>query len=146
MHENSGFRLNGFPTLGSWLSHGLGCETDELPAFVVLPDSRGLPASGTNNWTNGFLPAQHQGVMFNTSGSAIRDLTPARPVAENVETDSRKLQRRLNELHQDEVGPSSELAARMRAYELAAKMQLAVPRVVDLSQETAATQKLYGLD
>jgi hypothetical protein len=146
MHENSGFRLNGFPTLGSWLSYGLGCETDELPAFVVLPDSRGLPASGTNNWTNGFLPAQHQGVMFNTSGSAIRDLTPARPVAENVETDSRKLQRRLNELHQDEVGPSSELAARMRAYELAAKMQLAVPRVVDLSQETAATQKLYGLD
>src|SRR5262245_17135508 len=85
MPENSGFRLNGFPTLGSWLSYGLGCETDELPAFVVLPDPRGLPASGTNNWTNGFLPAQHQGVMFNTSGQVIRDLTPARPIASNVE-------------------------------------------------------------
>ncbi len=146
MHENSGFRLNGFPTLGSWLSYGLGCETEELPAFVVLPDSRGLPASGTNNWTNGFLPAQHQGVMFNTSGQAIRDLSPARPIAANVEDASRKLHRRLNELHESQVGENSELAARMRAYELAAKMQLAVPRVIDLNAETAATHKLYGLD
>jgi hypothetical protein len=146
MHENSGFRFNGFPTLGSWLSYGLGCETDELPAFVVLPDSRGLPASGTNNWTNGFLPAQHQGVMFNTSGQAIRDLSPARPIAANVEDASRKLQRRLNELHEAQVGENSELAARMRAYELAAKMQLAVPRVIDLNAETADTHKLYGLD
>jgi hypothetical protein len=146
MHENSGFRLNGFPTLGSWLSYGLGCETDELPAFVVLPDSRGLPASGTNNWTNGFLPAQHQGVMFSTSGTAIRDLAPARPIPESIEVASRQFQRRLNELYQDEVGESSELAARMRAYELAAKMQLAVPRVVDLSKESATTEKLYGLD
>src|SRR6478735_7827359 len=74
MHENSGFRLNGFPTLGSWLSYGLGCETDELPAFVVLPDSRGLPASGTNNWTNGILTPTHQGVMFQTQGDPLRDL------------------------------------------------------------------------
>ena len=146
MHENSGFRFNGFPTLGSWLSYGLGCETDELPAFVVLPDSRGLPASGTNNWTNGFLPAQHQGVMFNSSGQAIRDLSPARPIAANVELASRQLQRRLNELHEAEVGENGELSARMRAYELAAKMQLAVPSVIDLSAETADIHKLYGLD
>src|SRR6478672_10454745 len=90
LHENSGFRLNGFPNLGSWLSYGMGNETDELPAYVVLPDSRGLPASGTNNWTNGFLPAQHQGVMFNSTGQPIRDLAPARPVADNVEAASRK--------------------------------------------------------
>jgi hypothetical protein len=146
MHENSGFRLNGFPTLGSWLSYGLGCETDELPAFVVMPDTRGLPAGGTNNWTNGFLPAQHQGVMFNSSGQAIRDLAPVRPIADSVEAASRRLQRRLNELHQEDVGENSEFSARMRAYELAAKMQLAVPHVVDLSQETATTEKLYGLD
>lgn len=146
MHENSGFRLNGFPTLGSWLSYGLGCETDELPAFVVLPDSRGLPASGTNNWTNGFLPAQHQGVMFNSTGQAIRDLFPALPIPADVEFASRTLQRRLNELHEQQVGENSELAARMRAYELAAKMQLAVPMVVDLNSETAETHKLYGLD
>jgi hypothetical protein len=146
MHENSGFRLNGFPTLGTWLSYGLGCETDELPAFVVLPDARGLPAGGTNNWTNGFLPAQHQGVMFNTTGQAIRDLTPARPIAADIEEASRKLHRLLNVHHQEQVGASTELAARMRAYELAAKMQLAVPRVTDLSAETQATQALYGLD
>ena len=155
MHENSGFRLNGFPTLGSWLSYGMGCETDELPAFVVLPDSRGLPASGTNNWTNGFLPAQHQGVMFNTSGAGleppakqqvIRDLLPARPIATAVESASRELHRKLNDLHQQHSGQSSELSARMKAYELAAKMQLAVPRVTDLSGETAGTLALYGLD
>ena len=162
MQENSGFRLNGFPTLGSWLSYGLGCETDELPAFVVLPDPRGLPAGGTNNWSNGFLPAQHQGVMFNTGAptagrsdkvptsgrgdQVIRDLVPARPIPTDVEMASRQLHRRLNELHQQAAGESSELAARMRAYELAAKMQLAVPRVTDLSGETAATLALYGID
>ena len=146
MHENTGFRLNGFPTLGTWLSYGLGCETDELPAFVVLPDARGLPAGGTNNWTNGFLPAQHQGVTFNTSGQAIRDLKPARPIAPDVEAASRELHQRLNALHQEQVGASSELAARMRAYALAAKMQLAVPKVTDLSQETAATTEMYGLN
>jgi len=146
MQENSGFRLNGFPTLGSWLSYGLGCETDELPAFVVLPDPRGLPAGGTNNWTNGFLPAQHQGVMFQPSGPAIRDLTPARPIAAPLEAASRDLHRRLNELHLAAEGASDELAARMRAYELAAKMQLAVPRVTDLAGETDATAALYGLD
>src|SRR5688572_12507779 len=83
MHENSGFRLNGFPTLGSWLSYGLGNETDELPTFVVLPDPRGMPAGGTNNWSNGFLPAQHQGVMFNATGQVINDLKPAREIPEN---------------------------------------------------------------
>jgi len=146
MHENSGFRINGFPTLGTWLSYGLGCETDELPAYVVLPDPRGLPAGGTNNWTNGFLPAQHQGVMFAATGQAIRDLLPARPISADVETASRELHRRLNELHQAQAGAGSELAARMKAYELAAKMQLAVPRVTDTSGETAATLSLYGLD
>jgi hypothetical protein len=146
MQENSGFRVNGFPTLGTWLSYGLGCETDELPAYVVLPDPRGLPAGGTNNWTNGFLPAQHQGVMFATSGPAIRDLRPARPIPADVEGASRDLHRRLNELHQAEVGLSSELAARIRAYELAAKMQLAVPRVTEITGETADTLELYGLN
>src|SRR5262245_31219727 len=66
---NTGFTMNGFPCLGAWLSFGLGCETQELPAFVVLPDPRGLPAGGAINWTNGFLPAAHQGVAFRTGGS-----------------------------------------------------------------------------
>ena len=78
--ENSGFRLNGFPVMGSWLSYGLGCETDDLPAYVVLPDVRGLPAGTTSNWTNGFLPARHQGVAFSTQGPLINDLFPAREI------------------------------------------------------------------
>jgi hypothetical protein len=145
LQENSGFRLNGFPTLGSWLSYGLGCETDDLPAFVVLPDVRGLPASGTSNWTNGFLPSQHQGVMFESKGQPIRDLLPARPIHASVEAASRELQAALNQIDLAEREADDDLAARMKAYEMAAKMQLAVPRVTDLSQETAATHELYGL-
>ena len=74
--ENTGFRLNGFPVLGSWLSYGLGSETDDLPAFVVLPDARGLPAGSTINWSNGFLPARHQGVALRTRGRAHRRPVP----------------------------------------------------------------------
>lgn len=146
LQENSGFRLNGFPMLGSWLSYGLGNETDELPAFVVLPDARGLPAGGTTNWTSGFLPAQHQGVPFQSQGPAVRDLFPAREIAAEIEQGSRELQASLNRLDLAASGNEAELAARIKAYELAAKMQLAVPRVTDLSGETAATQTLYGLD
>ena len=145
LHENSGFRLNGFPTLGSWLSYGLGNETDELPSYVVLPDARGQPAGGTNNWTQGFLPAQHQGVLFQTKGPAINDLRPSRSLPAKLETDSLTLQATLNQAHLAERG-DSDLAGRIRAYELAAKMQLAVPQVTDLSGETAVTEALYGLN
>lgn len=146
LQENSGFRLNGFPTLGSWLSYGLGCETDELPAFVVLPDTRGLPASGTSNWTNGFLPSQHQGVMFQSKGPPIRDLMPARPIAANIEMASRELQAALNRIDLAEREADDDLVARMKAYEMAAKMQLAVPKVTDTSNETQATLEAYGLN
>jgi hypothetical protein len=145
LHENSGFRLNGFPTLGSWLSYGLGNETDELPSYVVLPDARGQPAGGTSNWTQGFLPAQHQGVLFQSKGAAIHDLKPARELDEGLERDSRELHALLNWEHLGERG-DDDLVGRIRAYELAAKMQLAVPRVTNLSAETAATQAMYGLD
>jgi hypothetical protein len=144
--ENSGFRLNGFPSLGSWLSYGLGSEADDLPAFVVLPDARGLPAGGTINWTNGFLPARHQGVLFQSAGPAVRDLVPARPVDQDADRAARDLQAKLNALDLADRGGDDELAGRMRAYELAARMQLAVPRVTDLSREDAKTQELYGLD
>lgn len=144
--ENSGFRLNGFPVMGSWISYGLGCETDELPSYVVLPDARGLPAGGTINWSNGFLPAQHQGVAFQATGSAIHDLFPARELSDSHELDSRDLLRQINKRHIDKVGADDALLARMRSYELAAKMQLAVPMVTELHQETAATRAMYGLD
>lgn len=143
--ENSGFRLNGFPVMGSWISYGLGCETDELPSYVVLPDARGLPAGGTINWSNGFLPAEHQGVAFQTTGPVIHDLFPARQQSDAREMASRELLAELNQRHLS-AGLDDALIARMRSYELAAKMQLAIPQVTDLSQESAATQTAYGLD
>jgi hypothetical protein len=144
--ENTGFRLNGFPVMGSWVSWGLGCETDELPAYVVLPDVRGLPAGGAINWSNGFLPARHQGVAFQSSGPAIRDLFPARPVTSQQEADSRALLERMNQRSLEMSPGEDQLRARMQAYQLAAKMQLAVPDVTDLSKETQATRDLYGVD
>src|SRR5207302_2617253 len=75
--ENSGFRLNGFPSLGAWLSYGLGSACDDLPAFVVIPDAREYPAGGAINWSNGFLPARHQGVALRGQGPPVDDLFPA---------------------------------------------------------------------
>jgi hypothetical protein len=144
--ENSGFRLNGFPVLGSWLSYGLGAECDNLPSYVVIPDARGFPAGGTINWTNGFLPARHQGVVFRSKGAAIDNLTPAEPIPESRERATRALLHSMNERHAAERGPDDALSARVRSYELAARMQLAVPEVTNLDGETSATHQLYGID
>ncbi len=144
--QNSGFRLNGFPVLGAWLSHGLGSESDNLPAYVVIPDAREYPAGGAINWSNGFLPARHQGVVFRGKGDPLDDLTPALPVAAGAERATRDLLDAMNRRHLEERGPSDPLAARIHSYQLAAKMQLAVPEVAALNRETAATHALYGLD
>jgi hypothetical protein len=142
----TGFRQGGFPVLGSWLSYGLGCETDDLPAYVVLPDARGLPAGSTMNWSNGFLPARHQGVALRTRGAPIDDLFPAKKIEPEQDRASRGLLGSLNRLHQERSGGGDLLAARIQSYELAARMQLAVPRVTDLSREPLATREMYGLD
>ncbi|MCP4189523.1 MAG: DUF1501 domain-containing protein [Planctomycetaceae bacterium] len=145
--ENTGFRLNGFPVVGAWMSYGLGSETDELPAYVVLPDTRGYPAGGTTNWTNGFLPAQHQGVVFKSNETVIDNLQPARAI--NAETDaaSRVLLQQLNQQHLQDRGQKDDLLdSRIRSYALAAKMQLAVPQVTNLGNETKATLEDYGMN
>ncbi len=142
---NTGFRLNGFPVLGAWLSYGLGSETDELPAYVVIPDNRGVPAGGSINWSNGFLPARHQGVTLRSRGPAIHDLAPARPIAAGTEAASRRLLAAMNERHLADHSASDALLARIRSYDMAARMQLAVPEVSDLDRETAATHERYGL-
>jgi hypothetical protein len=144
--EQTGFRLNGFPVMGSWLSYGIGAESDDLPSYVVIPDPRGLPAGGSINWTNGFLPARHQGVIMRSQGSAIEDLQPARPISAETESASRKLLEQLNAQHLASRGGSDALVARMKSYELAARMQMTVPEVTDLAKETAATHAAYGLD
>ena len=144
--ELTGFQLNGFPTIGSWVSYGLGSESDELPTFVVLPDKRGYPAGGTINWSNGFLPSLHQGVAFETDGPVIPDLFPAMEISQDRESASRQMLAELNRRDIAKHGDEDALLARMRSYELAGRMQLAVPEVVDLSQETTETQRAYGLD
>jgi hypothetical protein len=143
---NSGFTLNGFPCMGAWLSYGLGTENENLPAFVVLPDPRGLPAGGSINWTSGFLPANHQGVSFRTnSREPIADLnTPANIPPPARDADMRMLaamNREFAEAHPDDGA----FAARLRSYELAARMQSSIPEATDLDSESEATKALYGL-
>jgi hypothetical protein len=143
---NSGFRTLGFPCAGAWISYGLGSAAENLPAFVVLPDSRTWPTGGANNWTGGFLPARHQGVVLNTRGAPIRDLQPASGEGRSVQAARFAALARLNRAHLAERGGEDALAARIRSYELAAKMQLAVPEAADLDRESSAIRSLYGLD
>lgn len=146
---NTGFRQMGFPCMGAWLSYGLGSENENLPSFVVLPDSRGIPnsAGGAFNWSSGFLPAQHQGVPFNTKGGApILDLQPAGGVGLDTQQARLQLINQLNELHLEDQANADPLTARIRSYELAARMQDAIPEAMDFASEPEHIQKLYGLD
>jgi hypothetical protein len=147
---NTGFVLPGFPSMGSWIAYGLGSETDNLPAFVVLPDARGLPPSGPANWGAGFLPAVYQGTTFSaTKGrAAITDLFPPDDPALSPasEAAARSFLAKINRRHAAARPGDTELEARVASYELAAKLQLSAPEVTELSGETRATKALYGLD
>jgi len=144
---NTGFTLNGFPCMGSWLSYGLGTENENLPTFVVLPDPRGLPAGGSINWTSGFLPANHQGVAFRTqSPEPVADLqTPGGVTPERRLADMRLL-RSMNSAFADQHAGDTVFESRLRSYELAARMQSSIPEATDLAGETAATHAMYGVD
>lgn len=144
--QNSGFRLNGFPVLGSWLSYGLGCVADDLPAFVVVPDAREFPAGGAINWTSGFLPARHQGVVLRSRGEPIEDLFPARPLDPLADRAARELAQAMNRRHLQDHAGDDLLAARVRGYELAARMQAAVPDVTGMRGESNAVLAEYGLE
>ncbi|MBM3768953.1 MAG: DUF1501 domain-containing protein, partial [Acidobacteria bacterium] len=115
-----------------------------LPSFVVLPDPRGLPPCGVANWGNGFLPAEHQGVIFGDEKNPIADLRA--PVSDHVQAASYDLLSKLNEEHLGANAGEDALAGRIRAYEMAAKMQLSAPDVTDVSKESEATKAMYGLD
>lgn len=140
---STGFIFDGFPSVGSWVSYALGSDAEDLPAFVAIPDPRGVPQAGVNNWGNGFLPAVFQGTAFNAS-KPIYNL--ARPTNISADTDiaARDALKFLNERHLKQYPGDSELAARIASYELAARMQLSVPEVSDLSRESATTLEAYG--
>jgi hypothetical protein len=144
-HMSTGFARNGYPSLGSWVVYGLGNESRNLPAFVTLMD-RGMPPSGAANWGNAFLPAKFQGTVFRGEGNPILDLNPPGDYSSERQRASFELLAELNEEHARANPGDTELAARIEAYELAARMQLSAPEVIDLSQETASTLKMYGVD
>jgi hypothetical protein len=142
----SGFRLPGRPSMGSWVTYGLGNGTDQLPAFVVMWDHRGAPNGGAQNWSSGFLPATCQATPFRPSGDPILDLSPPAGVSPARQRARLELLARLNEEHLAKHPGEGDLAARIAAYELAARMQLAAAEVTDLSTEPASVRGLYGLD
>jgi uncharacterized protein DUF1501 len=148
--QNTGFVLPGFPHMGAWISYGLGRLTDNLPTFVVLPDARGFAPNGAANWSAGFLPATHQGTMIHVGKpNPIFDLFPpesAKFITRQSETDGLALVQQLDREYAAGRDGDSRLDARIAAYELAAKLQLSAPGVLDLSSESEATRQLYGLD
>ena len=141
----TGFTLEGFPSMGAWATYALGSENDELPAYVAVPDPRGAPQSAGNFWGPGFLPAAFQGTDFNAT-QPLRNLS--RPSAFSPATDraTREFLASLNRHHLERFPGDSELAARISSYELAARMQLSVPEVADLSSEPAHILNMYGAD
>lgn len=146
----SGFLMPGFPTVGAWVSYALGSMNQNLPTYVALPDPVGLPWTGNSSWTNGFLPAQHQGTMFQpTAPNPVPDLFPSRSarfVTPESERAGLDVLARLNRQQNEHVPGDSRFEARIRSYELAARMQLAAPEALEITHETEETTKLYGLD
>ncbi|QDV53368.1 DUF1501 domain-containing protein [Gimesia fumaroli] len=144
-YMSTGFTLDGFPSMGAWTSYALGSENRDLPAYVAIPDPRGTPQASVNNWGPGFLPAAFQGTDFNAA-QPIRNLNRPAAIASKTDRATRDYLQRLNEQHLERFPGDSELAARISSYELAARMQLSVPEISDLSQESSSTLSMYGID
>jgi hypothetical protein len=142
----TGTTLAGRPTLGSWISYGLGTENQNLPCYVVLRDPNGYTVAGKMMWASGWLPAVFQGTEFSSSGNAVHHLTPALEISTGSRKQSLDLLARLNHEHLRAHPRENALEARIRNYELAARMQVEASEVADLSRESEATKKMYGMD
>ena len=143
---SSGFIFQGFPSAGSWISYGLGSQNRNLPSFVVLPDPRGLPPCGAALWGNGFLPAAHQGVQFGTEKEPIADLRPPGSVTPVDQVATYDLLSQLNQDHLQTHPGEDALVSRIRAYELAARMQASAPEATSIAGESERTKEMYGLN
>jgi len=141
---NTGNRFGGDPAIGAWVTYGLGSVNRDLPGFVVLPEAA-YPQGGAANWGNGFLPAHYQGTPLRPAGSPILDLRPPEGVTPEHQRENLDLLARLNHKHQARHPDHLELAARMESYELAFRMQMRVPEILDLSRESEATREAYGI-
>ena len=136
----------GRPTLGSWLTYGLGSETQQLPAYMVLTDPGGLPVDGVTNWSNGFMPSLFQGTVLRPKEPRILNLDAPPHLRGELQRQNLDLLQTLNRRHLERHPGEADLEARIASYELAAHMQTAAREALDISQETKATQELYGLD
>jgi hypothetical protein len=143
---NTGNILMGHPSVGSWIAYGLGSENQNMPAFVVLPDPGGGIKGGPPAWGNGYLPAKYQGTSMRAGPAPILNLRTPEGISSRQQRRTLDLVQSMNRRHLKQRGTDDELAARISAYELAFRMQVAAPELVDLRQETAETMSLYGLD
>src|SRR3989442_911295 len=141
---HTGRILMGYPSMGSWITYGLGSESDNLPAYVVMPQPEGTPEGGTPCWGAGFLPAVYQGTLLRSGPNPILNLKPPAGMTPERQRAALDLLQKMNNL--DSPDGDSELAARISSYELAFKMQSHAPEAVDLSQESESTRRMYGLD
>ena len=146
MQMNSGRILSGNPSLGTWVNYGLGTANSNLPGFVVMLDKLGGPINGAKNWASGYMPASYQATVLRSSGSPILDLNLPPGTTKSARRRLLDALRQYNAEHLHARRDNSDLAARIASYELAYKMQSTAPEAVDLSGETEATRKLYGLD
>ena len=142
---STGFVLDGFPSMGAWVSYALGSESQNLPAYVAIPDPRGVPQISTRQWASSFLPAAYQGTPFNAE-KPIANLTRPASISENGDVATRDFVKFLNERHLARHPGDGDLSARIASYELAGRMQLAAAEVGDLRGESAATQEFYGVN
>ncbi len=143
---NTGVVIPGRPSVGAWMTYGLGSENHNLPAFVVLPDFRSLPFSGSQQWGSGFLPASYQGTVMRWKGDPIYDLQPPASVTAEAQTSELRLIREYNETFSTRHASNPELRSRIDSYELAYRMQAEVPGALDVAGETEQTKTMYGLD
>ncbi|MFO1041242.1 MAG: DUF1501 domain-containing protein [Planctomycetaceae bacterium] len=143
---HSGKFQAGYPTWGSWINYGLGSANENLPAYVVLTDPGGMPVDSVRNWTSGWLPAEYQGTTFRPGKTPVPNLLTPQDVSSSARTRQLQLLNEFNRSHLQQYPGNSELEARMTDFEVAARMQTVVPELLDLSGETAATRKMYGLD
>ena len=143
---NTGKPLIGRPSLGSWVTYGLGSENQDLPGYVVMLDKRGGPIGGQPNWSSGYMPATYQGTLFRPVGTPILDLSSSAKTDPKVQRKQLDLLAQLNDEHLKSRPGGAELAARAASYELAYRMQSEAPEAVDLAQETSQTQEAYGLN
>jgi len=144
-HLNTGNKFGGDPAMGSWVTYGLGAINQNLPSFVVLPEVA-YPQGGAGNWSNGFLPSRLQGTPLRSVGSPILDLYPPEYITRAHQRQSLDLLRYFNRQHQQQNPHHDELSARMESYELAFRMQMEVPDIIDLDQEPDDIKQLYGID